>query len=189
VAKAVQSITQDQLPLVLQAVLADRFRLILHRETKEVRGYLLLPAKQGIKLPESKGGCLEPGSQAPLSAPGQPQPGFCGTMVMGVRGLNAKKIDMTQLANGLSGILGRNVIDKSGFTGKFDVHLEFARDEATTGLSAIRGPGCGPAQSALDSTAPSIFTAVREQLGLKLEAGKGPADFLILDRADKPSEN
>ena len=81
-AKAVQGTPQDQLPLVLQAVLADRFMLILHRETKELAGYLLLPAKQGIKLRESKeGGCLEPGSEAPPSPAGRRQPGFCGTIV------------------------------------------------------------------------------------------------------------
>ena len=96
---------------------------------------------------------------------------------------------MTQLTNGLASVLSRNVIDKTGFSGRFDVHLEFARDEAAAGLNAIRGPGCGPARSALDSTAPSIFTAVQEQLGLKLEAGRVPADFWVIDRADKPSEN
>ena len=84
---------------------------------------------------------------------------------------------------------GRNVIDKTGFTGTFDVHLQFARDEATAGLIAIRGSGCGPAQSALDPTEPSVFTALQEQLGLRLESTKGPVEVLVIDHAETPSEN
>jgi uncharacterized protein (TIGR03435 family) len=179
-AKAIEGVPQDQLPIVMQAMLADRFKLILHRETKELPVYRLMAAKQGIKLSESKAACVE-------SAPGQPN--TCGTIVTGVNGLNAEKIDMKQLANGLSGILARNVIDKTGFTGAFDVHLKFARDEATAGLTAIRGPGCGPAQSALDPAAPSIFTALQEQLGLRLESAKGPVEVLVIDHAEPPIQN
>jgi uncharacterized protein (TIGR03435 family) len=189
IAKATQGTSQDQLPVVMQAILADRFKLIVHRETKELPVYALVAAKQGRKLSQSKGACVEPGSSIPPSAPGQPQLTFCGTMVMGVNGLNAEKIDVKQMANGLSGILGRNVTDKTGFSGTFDVHLQFARDEATAGLIAIRGSGCGPAQSALDPTEPSIFTALEEQLGLRLESTKGPVEILVIDHAETPSEN
>ena len=189
-AKAQEGAPQDQLPLMLQALLAQRFKMTLRRETKELPVFLLVAARGGIKLSASReGSCVPPGSSMPPPSPNQPEARSCGTIVTGVRGLSANKIDMAQFANGLSGILGRTVIDRTGFTGTFDVSLDFAHDEATAGLTAIRGPGCGPAPSALDPSAPSIFTAVQVQLGLKLESSKGPDDILVIDRVERPSEN
>jgi uncharacterized protein (TIGR03435 family) len=76
----------------------------------------------------------------------------------------------------LSEVLDRTVVNKTGLTGAFDFHLEWS-PQRTEPLQAD------------DASAPSIFTAIQEQLGLKLEAEKGPVDFLVIDRADKPSEN
>ena len=76
------------------------------------------------------------------------------------------------LLRGLANALGRPVIDQSGFTGVFDLHLEFA-----------------PITAPPDNPGPTLFTALQEQLGLRLESQKGPADFLVIDHAEKPSEN
>jgi uncharacterized protein (TIGR03435 family) len=85
--------------------------------------------------------------------------------------LEATKQSMPDLAKTLSGVLGRTVVDKTGLNEAFDIHLEFA-------------PLSSP-----DSTSPSIFTAVQEQLGLRLESGKGPVEVLVIDQVEKPSEN
>jgi uncharacterized protein (TIGR03435 family) len=78
------------------------------------------------------------------------------------------------------------MIDRTGFTGTFDIRLEFARDQA---LSAAPGGPSAPPELATDVSKPSIFTALQEQLGLKLESGKGPVEILVIDHVEKPSEN
>jgi uncharacterized protein (TIGR03435 family) len=78
--------------------------------------------------------------------------------------------------------LGRNVIDRTGLTGTFDVHLKWAVDD----LAGLGGPGAAPS---LDPPGLSIFTALREQLGLKLESTKGLVEVLVIDRIEKPSAN
>ncbi len=87
----------------------------------------------------------------------------------------------------LSDILGRTVIDKTGFTGPFDVHMQFAPDEAI--VDPIVGGRIGPAAPAADSSDPSIFTALQEQLGLRLEPSKGPVEVLVIDHAESPAAN
>jgi uncharacterized protein (TIGR03435 family) len=102
--------------------------------------------------------------------------------------------DGIDLAQALGVDLDRIVVNKTGLTGKFDFHLEFAVDETTAGLNALRvGPGAEPAfpqPTASDPPGgPSIFTAIQEQLGLKLESAKGPREFVVIDRVERPSEN
>jgi uncharacterized protein (TIGR03435 family) len=92
---------------------------------------------------------------------------------------------MPGLLRVLSDILNRSVVDKTGFIGTFDMHLEYAADEATTG--GVIGP-TGPADP-VSLSAPSIFTALQEQLGIRLESGKGPVDVLVIDHLERPSEN
>jgi len=106
---------------------------------------------------------------------------------MGPNILVGGKIPMAQLVEGLSSILGRPVIDKTGFTGTFDVHLEFS-PEGTAFAGGLPGvPGGLP--PGFDTSGPSIFTALQDQLGLKLESQKGPGQVLVIDHAEKPSEN
>jgi uncharacterized protein (TIGR03435 family) len=88
------------------------------------------------------------------------------------------------LAGQLSLTLGRPVIDKTGLTGMFEVHLRWTADLATQGSPVDSNP-----PSVTDSTGPSIFTALQEQLGLKLESGKGPVDILVIDHVEEPSPN
>ncbi len=86
----------------------------------------------------------------------------------------------------LAGILGRPVIDQTGFTGSFDIHLKFTADQATRGLpgGAVNAPPPDP-----DPTKPTIFDALQEQLGLKLTSSKGPVEVLVIDHVEKPTAN
>jgi uncharacterized protein (TIGR03435 family) len=97
--------------------------------------------------------------------------------------ISARKMTMTQLANLFSRFLNRFVIERTGLVGDFDVDLVYTPDQMPTGLGGGPPPVTGP------SDGPSIFTALQEQLGLKLESTKGPVDVLVVDRADRPSEN
>jgi uncharacterized protein (TIGR03435 family) len=181
-------ITGDQSRLMLQRMLADRFKLLVHRETRELPVYVLLSARNGLKIPDAKdGSCIATGSNPPrASTPGQPFIPFCGSFIVTPNGLEGKRISMAQLANTLSGIVGAPVIDKTGYTKAFDFHLEFTRDvtAAHPNFPAAAGDA-GPA----DTSGPSIFTALQEQLGLKLEAGKDPVEILVIDHAEKASAN
>jgi len=146
----------EQRHLMLQSLLADRFKLKVHRETKERPIYALVVAKGGFKLKES-----------PASEVNNPMSGWNPGRIE-VRGGS-----IGNLAFGLSDVLGRVVVDKTGITGKFHITLEWAPDE-------LQGtPDAGP----------SVFTAIQEQLGLKLESTKGPVEILVVDHVEMPSEN
>jgi uncharacterized protein (TIGR03435 family) len=182
------NISGDQSRLMLQRVLEDRFKLVVHRETRELPIYALLPAKNGLNIPDAKeGSCMATGSNPPrASTPGQPFTPLCGSFIVTPTGLEGKRISMAQLANTLSGIVGPPVIDKTGYAAAFDFHLEFTRDvtAAQPNFPAAAGD-TGPA----DASGPSIFTALQEQLGLKLEAAKGPVEIVVIDHAEKASAN
>ena len=88
----------------------------------------------------------------------------------------------------LSNVLGRTVIDKAEYAGKFDVHLEFAMDDALAGMGG--GPNApGRPAVAPDPAGRSIFSAIQEQLGLKLDSAKGPVEVLVIDHVEKPTQN
>ena len=185
-AKATDSgISLDDMRPMLQSLLADRFQLKVHRETKEVPIYALVAAKNGLKVPAAKeGGCTEfkPGDKLPPPPSGRGSGGLpptpCGGFFMSPNHLEGGKISMMQLVNALSNILGQPVADKTGFNGTFDVSLDFSPE----GTALFRG-----AQA--DDSRPSIFTALQDKLGLKLESQKGPEQILIIDHAEKPTEN
>jgi uncharacterized protein (TIGR03435 family) len=193
-AKAAESINGiDQLRPLLLTLLEDRFKLMIHRETKEVPVYALMAAKSGLKLPAAKeGGCVAFGPNSPppppgRGAPGQLPPTPCGGFMMGPNRMIGGKVSMTQLVNSLSNILGRPVIDKTGFTGTFDVNIEFSPEG-----TAFMGGGLGPPGGlppGIDTSGPSIFTVLQDQLGLRLESQKGPGEVLVIDHAEKASEN
>jgi uncharacterized protein (TIGR03435 family) len=154
-AKAPGEADRDQLRMMLQAVLADRFKLQLHREMRNGTDYALVVGPNGPKIKLS----TEPG-------------GFRG----GAGRITGKR-SMPQLARFLSGIIHSPVTDETGLEGTFDLTLVWAADEL-----AIVG-------DSLSST-PSIFTAVQDQLGLKLEAHKGSlVEVLVIDHAEKPDAN
>jgi bla regulator protein BlaR1 len=187
----------DELPLMIQALLADRFQLKVHHETKELPIYALVLAnkdgKLGPQLKESKeGSCtpFDPTKPPPPFEPGKPPAMGCGGMFMGPARLDAKSVDLAMLTPSLARMLGRTVVDKTGLTGKFDFQLQWTPDQAQ--LQAMAPPGGLPPGMPVpqfDANGPSIFTALQEQLGLKLESQKGPVDILVIDHLERPSEN
>jgi uncharacterized protein (TIGR03435 family) len=184
---------------MLRALLAERFQLKLHRETREAPVYALTVAKGGLKIkPTKEGDCVpvDLNHPSPPATRGDARLILCGSQSVEVTaGRLVVEINGASLKDIASGVvsdqLGRPIVDKTGLTGLFDVHLEFAPDLSATPQVASRGvpvePGNSP--SATDSGVPSIFTAMVEQLGLKLESAKGPVDVIVIDRAERPSEN
>ena len=191
-AKSESSPKQDDMARMLQALLMDRFQLMLHRETKELPIYALVLAKKdgklGPKLIESKAGScaqFDPAKPPPPPEPGKPPTLGCGGMMMGPDRVTAASVGIAELTPVLSRILGRTVADKTGLTGKFDISMEWAPDPS----QAVQFAPDGPRPAPRDATGPSIFTALQEQLGLKLESQKGPVEIFVIDRVEKPSDN
>jgi len=178
----------DQMRRMMQSLLEDRFKMKAHRETKDLPVYALAAAKSGFKLPEPKeGSCITSDADEPPRPPASDLAGPCGRAMvaisrMGGARIQGGKISMAELTRILSYLMGRTVIDKTGFTDIFDLHLEFALDDAIDGLPH-------PPEPPREGSSPSIFVAVQEQLGLKLESGKGPVPILVIDHIEKPSEN
>jgi uncharacterized protein (TIGR03435 family) len=180
-----------------QSLLEERFKLKVHRETRELPVYELTIGKSGLKLQSPKEGACVTSAQngppaPPLSAGQLPSPP-CGAASVSITTSGARiiggKVSMSAFASTLSNMLGRSVIDKTGFTGTFDLEMSFAPDQALAGLPpGAPGTPTGP-PLATDPLGVSIFTAIQEQLGLKLESGKGAVDVLVIDSAEKPSEN
>jgi uncharacterized protein (TIGR03435 family) len=176
-----------EIRVMLQSLLADRFQLMIHRETREAPVYALVLAKKdgklGPKLTESKeGGCTVYDLANP---PRITADGICGTTKFNPSHgwLTITRQPFDSLTKTLRDVLGRAVIDKTGLTGNFDIHLEWAPDENQLLQLPPGIPNPPP------SDGPSIFVAVQEQLGLKLESQKGPVEVFVIDRAEKPSEN
>jgi uncharacterized protein (TIGR03435 family) len=172
---------------MIQALLADRFQLTLHRETKELPVYALVVAKNGPKLHQAKPGDTYPnGFKDPDGKPG------AGMMFMSGRGgpVIAQGLPIANLVRLLSRQLGRTVLDETGLMGNYDFTLQWTPDESQG--SMFKGAEGGPAPASApppDSSGPSIFTALQEQLGLKLESRKGPVEILVIDHVEKPSAN
>jgi uncharacterized protein (TIGR03435 family) len=151
--------TGDEVQQMLQTLLADRFRLKLHREMKDLPIYALVTGKNGPKLKENTGDRSVGGGGG----------GGVGLKVRIAR-TGASTADLALL---LSNYADRPVVDQTGLTGYYDFTLEFDRD------NGARGPAGGA----------SIFTAIQEQLGLKLEAVKQSIELLVVEHVEKPSEN
>lgn len=179
-----------EIRVMLQSLLADRFQLTIHRETRELPVYALVLAKKDGKLGPSltqpkEGACIEydPAHPPPITAT------VCGTTRFNPSHgwLTIVRQPFDSLTKTLREVLGRAVIDKTGLTGNFDIHLEWTPDpNEVARLLAVLPPGV---PNPPPSDGPSIFVAVQEQLGLKLESQKGPVEVLVIDRAEKPSEN
>ncbi len=178
---------------MLQALLESRFRLVLHRETRQLPIFELTIAKGGAKLTPSKEGSCVPyrtDASPPPVSPDGPRTNYCGFR-MGADGANrtldGTGVSMALLATNLSRTynsnLGRNVMDGTGLSGVFDVHLKWTLDDLTA-ASQIASDGVAGSPVGL-----SLSTALQEQLGLKLESVKGPVEVLVVDRIERPSEN
>ncbi len=180
-AKASPEASMDQKRQMLQALLKDRFQLALHRETKELPIYNLVVAKGGLKIqPLKEGACIRPDPKQPGIAPGKNVQDYCGGMGSGPRMLQAGSATMAETATLLSTVVGRTVVDKTGVAGQFHYQISFAPVDPSASQNADATPA---------SDLPNFFTALQEQLGLRLDSAKGPVEVLVIDHAEKPSEN
>jgi len=173
---------------MLQALLADRFQLKLTHGTKDLPAYALVLAKNGPKL--QKAAPVDTPAEAPSGPGGHPH----GPMMRMGRGeLNGQGVELSFLASVLSQQLGRQVLDQTGLKGNYDFTLKWTPEQGEGMTMAGPGPGGGgpPPDGAPppDASGPSIFTALQEQLGMKLEATKAPAEVLTIDHVERPSEN
>lgn len=160
---------------MLQALLEDRFKLKIHRESKAVDVYALVVAKGGAKLQSTReGGCIsvEATQARPPLVPGQPLP--CGYIDGDKDGIKAVGGTIAGLCQILSSQLHRAVIDKTGLTGLFDYHLDF---------------NVGPPGAPGDDDQFGTAMAALQKLGLKVEPAKGNAEFVVIDHIERPSEN
>jgi uncharacterized protein (TIGR03435 family) len=166
----------EQMRPYLQALMEKRFQFKFHRETKEMPVYVLAVAKGGPKLKES-----DPAAVGPR-------------IRMGMGQLTCTKIKMDAFARELSRQLGRPILNQTDLNGDYDLDLTYAPEgpgpggEGAHGGGGAGGPG-GPPSAAPGSDAPTIFTAIQEQLGLKLDSRKAPVELLIVDRLEKAEEN
>jgi uncharacterized protein (TIGR03435 family) len=176
IARAPDRVKQSDIGRMLQALLKDRFSLVTHKETREVTAYVLTMArpdgKLGPQLHISTAECADllDGTASKDAVRCGPRPGGPGKLI-----LVGSPISLT--VNLLSLMLQGPVVDKTGLTGKYDLEVSFA--------PILNNAAAEPA----DPGAPSIFTAFREQLGLKLDSGKTQEDVLVIDHVDRPTEN
>jgi uncharacterized protein (TIGR03435 family) len=177
-----------QMVLMLQSPLEDRFQLKMHRETRAAPVYELTIAKGGPKLTLSEDQTA-PSMAGPGARPLQPGTIPRGTMKMVNGDFEASALSFDDFAKALAALyLHRPVNYKTDLKGLYDIKLRWTPDPA---IGAPVGPGgpVAPVPKSADPSGPDIFTAIQEQLGLKLESAKGPVEFLVIDSAQKPSQN
>jgi uncharacterized protein (TIGR03435 family) len=154
--------------LAVQGLLADRFQVKFHHETRELAAYELVLAKGGPKLTPGDGDTQH-----------HQRMGFSGSVGQTMRGtgFNASIADFIGELQRI--VLDRPVVDRTGLTGVYDIQFAFTReDPQALGMSTLP-----------DNAAPNLFTALQQELGLKLEPTKAPVDVLVIDHAEKPSAN
>jgi uncharacterized protein (TIGR03435 family) len=150
----------DDRPLMLRTLLEDRFKLAVHRETKDLPGYSLVVAKGGFKLKP-----VEPGGEEEQSRGGT------------VQTLTAKKMSMAELADFVARRLGVSVADKTGIDGVYDIELRWSSEDENANVTD-------------PSELPSLFSALQETLGLRLAPQKVPVEIVVVDHVERvPIEN
>jgi len=163
----------DEQMAMLRKLLSDRFRLSFHREPKELPVFAITVAKGGPKL-------------KPSAAPPGELPYLINTIYPDEKGgvhvlLPARNATILQFAAMMQrGVLDRTVVDQTGLSGTYDFDLEWTPDE---------NQFSGNLPRSVEPTKPSLFAAMQEQLGLRLEATRGPVQVLVIDRVERPSEN
>jgi len=162
---------KDQVSMMVQKLLADRFQLKFHKETKELPAYVLTASKTGQKMKKSDSEEALPGLFFTNISPA----------TLNVR--NATMDDVCHLFQ--SAVLDRPVVDQTAITGKWNFQLKWTADESQFGGMGVKVP---PPSDAADAP-PPLFTAIQEQIGLKLDAGKAQVEVLVVDKAEKPSAN
>jgi uncharacterized protein (TIGR03435 family) len=188
-ARADSKPTKDQMRLMTQSLLADRFKLAVHWETRQLSVFALVLSKPGKTGPQ-----LRPQSDDQPCADSGPPPTASGRPLFPCDTFGAtqpghwrgQRLTMGRVADNLvaAGNLDRPIVDRTGLSGRFDVILEFAPE--SNGPQANTQPGqTGPS----DQTGPTFLEALRDQLGLKLKSQTGPVDVLVVDHVEEPSPN
>lgn len=174
-AATLKKLSEEQLTLMFQSFLRERFQLKVHWETIELPVLALVVAKGGPKLQQAKpDDTYRDGIKGPDGKPA----GHAGRMMWGRGRLSGEGVPIGDLVPPLTQELGRIVQDKTGLTGKYDIELRWTTDDAAP-----------DSRSASDSSGPSIFTAMQEQLGLKLESQKALVKVLLIDHVEQPAPN
>jgi uncharacterized protein (TIGR03435 family) len=166
-------LSREQFATLLQRLIEGRFQVKTHRETKKLPIYALVVAKSGVKLKPSPGDATERKPSANFTIGSAT---FVDTSV-------------AVLAGQLTQYLDRPVLDRTGVQGGYDFMLKWAPVPGEGSPEAFGLPPRAEPPRPVDSNGPSIFTALQEQLGLKLKSTKGPVDILTIDRVERPSEN
>lgn len=163
-AKPAQGATPQQIPQMVQSLLEERFQLRVRRENRDMPIYSLRVAKGGPRfVPANEGSCRTgPATSA------REITRSCGYNMLSPATFDMVMAPIAKLADALSGLTGRRVVDETGLTDTYSLHLDFAPEQAE------------------DASRPSVFTAVQEQLGLRLESSKGPVRVLVIEGAEKP---
>ena len=166
-------LSQAQAGTLLRALMEDRFQLRVRQETREMPVYALVIGRGGSKLTPHTG-----------------QPPAPGQAVRSGRGMfSIKKAGVALLAAQLERQLARVVVDKTGLPGDYDYTLEWTPEPGEGGPESIGLPPQAEPPVPLDPKGPSIFTALQEQLGLRLDSQKGPVEVIVIEHVEKPSEN
>jgi uncharacterized protein (TIGR03435 family) len=211
-AKGEDTATPQQLNAMLQSLLAERFKLKIHKEPRQSDVYRLVKARPDGKLGDNlkpaavdcaaargRGPGPAPGAgpaagpppaargAGPQFGPGGPQ-GGCMLMIAPGR-FQVSGQPMSAFANSLAAQLGRPVLDETGLTGGYDLTLTFMPEAGGRGLPPGAPPPGAPELPPIDPNAPSLPTALQEQLGLKLEATKAPVEMIVIDSIDQPTED
>lgn len=167
-------LTSAQRRQMLQALLADRFKLVVHEETKDAPIFELTLAKGGSKLNEAKPGDTTPGPTFPDGSPAGR-----GNLLGFPGHVSGRAVGITDLTDFLSREVNRPVIDKTGLTAKYDIDLQFTPEQVSATNTSTD----------TDTSAPTLTTALEEQLGLKLTPTRGPVKTLVIDHIEPPSAN
>jgi uncharacterized protein (TIGR03435 family) len=163
--------------LMLRELLAERFKVVAHRETREGPIYALVMARSdrgpGLRPPAVNCAAIDP-----LNPP--PGVGMCGGIGRAVGRLMARTATMAQLATSLSITVQRTVVDRTGLAGAFDFDLEWKPIDPNADATNA---------TSVNEFAPSLAVALEEQLGVKLDSRRGPVDYIVIDSADRPPDN
>jgi uncharacterized protein (TIGR03435 family) len=178
---------------MLQALLADRLKLTFHRETKERPIYSLVVAKNGPKLqnpqnPDPKHEIALPDGSKRAIGPGAGGQLMIAQSSPGEFTMMGFAIPMTTFVSLLSRQSDRPVFDKTALTGKYDFTMKWAADDTASSVPGTSQPSAAPSRLA-DFFGGSMNTAMQEQLGLKLEQGKGTVEIIVIDHIERPSGN
>jgi uncharacterized protein (TIGR03435 family) len=172
--------SEEQILAALRELLKERFQFQEHRAVKEEPVYFLTIAKGGIKMPT--GNCVPVKKDLPNECYSRTDQGLVTTIDWrGVRMSDPDGVAYRTLSGHFSGMNNRVILDRTGLTGTYEVHLQWEREPP-----AIPA-GDTTAQTTLH--APSLFDAMEKQLGLRLESGRGPVEYLVVDRVERPSQN